>query len=59
VNLARATKAHLTEDGNALLFADWNTEEGSAVHKTFKKTGRPLAVPLEPVMNLKSCVVPL
>ena len=46
VNLSRATKQHLTEDGNALLFADWNTEEGSAVHKTFKKTGRPLAVPL-------------
>jgi integrase len=46
VNLSRATKAHLTEDGNALLFADWNTEEGSAVHKTFKQTGRPLVVPL-------------
>jgi integrase len=46
VNLSRATKAHLTEDGNALIFADWNTEEGSAVHKTFKATGRPLVVPL-------------
>ncbi len=46
VNLSRATKANLTEDGNALIFADWNTEEGSAVHKTFKATGRPLMVPL-------------
>src|SRR5262249_54235102 len=46
VNLARASKANLTEDGNALLFADWNTEPGSAVHKTFKATGRPLIVPL-------------
>ncbi|VTR91686.1 phage integrase family protein : Phage integrase family protein OS=Rhodopirellula maiorica SM1 GN=RMSM_03522 PE=4 SV=1: Phage_integrase [Gemmata massiliana] len=46
VNLTRATKEHLTEDGNAFMFADWNTEEGSAVHKTFKATGRPLAVPL-------------
>lgn len=46
VNLARATAANLTADGNALLFADWNTEPGSAVHKTFKATGRPLVVPL-------------
>jgi integrase len=46
VNLSRATKANITEDGNALLFADWNTEAGSAVHKTFKATGRPLVVPL-------------
>lgn len=46
VNLSRATAANLTEDGNALLFADWNTEPGSAVHKTFKATGRPLVVPL-------------
>lgn len=46
VNLSRASAANLTEDGNALLFADWNTEEGSAVHKTFKATGRPLIVPL-------------
>lgn len=46
VNLSRATAANLTEDGNALLFADWNSEEGSAVHKTFKATGRPLVVPL-------------
>ncbi|OWK35509.1 tyrosine-type recombinase/integrase [Fimbriiglobus ruber] len=46
VNLSRASKANLTEDGNALMFADWNTEAGSAVHKTFKQTGRPLVVPL-------------
>ena len=46
VNLSRATKANLTEDGNALIFADWNTEEGSAVHKTYKQTGRPPVVPL-------------
>lgn len=46
VNLTRATAANLTEDGNALLFADWNTEPGAAVHKTFKSTGRPLVVPL-------------
>ncbi|MBX9582847.1 MAG: tyrosine-type recombinase/integrase [Gemmataceae bacterium] len=46
VNLSRATAANLTEDGNALLFADWNTAEGSAVHKTFHRTGRPLVVPL-------------
>lgn len=49
VNLTRATAANLTEDGNALLFADWNTEPGSAVHKTFKATGRPLVVPLTDV----------
>ena len=46
VNLSRAAAANLTDDGNALLFADWNTAEGSAVHKTFKATGRPLVVPL-------------
>lgn len=46
VNLSRATAANLTDDANALLFADWNTEPGSAVHKTFKATGRPLVVPL-------------
>ncbi|MFO0849051.1 MAG: tyrosine-type recombinase/integrase [Gemmataceae bacterium] len=46
VNLSRATAANVTADGKALLFADWNTEEGSAVHKTFKRTGRPLVVPL-------------
>lgn len=46
VNLSRATAANLTDDGNGLIFADWNTEAGSAVHKTFKATGRPLVVPL-------------
>lgn len=46
VNLSRATAANLTDDGNGLIFADWNTEPGSAVHKTFKATGRPLVVPL-------------
>ena len=46
VNLSRATTAHLTEHENALLFADWNTAEGTSVHKTFKQTGRPLVVPL-------------
>jgi integrase len=46
INLTRATAANLTEDGNALLFADWNTDVTSAVHKTFKATGRPLVVPL-------------
>jgi integrase len=46
VNLSRATAANLADDGNALLFADWNSPEGSAVHKTFKATGRPLVVPL-------------
>jgi integrase len=46
VNLCRARAANITEDGNALLFADWNTDEDSAVHKTFKQTGRPLVVPL-------------
>lgn len=46
VNIARATAANLTAGGNALIFADWNTAPGSAVHKTFAKTGRPLVVPL-------------
>jgi integrase len=49
VNLSRASAANLTDDRNAFLFADWNTEEDSAVHKTFKRTGRPLVVPLPDV----------
>ncbi|WP_020474146.1 tyrosine-type recombinase/integrase [Zavarzinella formosa] len=46
VNICRATAANLADGGNSLLFADWNTPAGSAVHKTFAKTGRPLVVPL-------------
>jgi integrase len=46
VNLSRATARNVTDDGKALLFADWNTDPDTAVHKTFKRTGRPLVVPL-------------
>lgn len=46
VNLTRVTKANLTPERNALLLAGHNTDPTSAVHKTFKKTGRPLVIPL-------------
>lgn len=46
VNLTRATKANLTPEQNALMLAGHNTDPTSAVHKTFKKTGRPLVIPL-------------
>jgi integrase len=44
INLARATAANLTADGNALVFDEFNTANGEAVHKTFGKTGRALRV---------------
>jgi integrase len=46
VNLSRATAQNVTDDGKALFFADWNTDPDEEVHKTFKRTGRPLVVPL-------------
>jgi integrase len=60
VNLSRATARNVTEDGKALFFADWNSDPGSEVHKTFKRTGRPLVVPLPSpargvVAKLKAC----
>lgn len=53
VNLTRATRANVSGDGNSLVFADWNTDSESAVHKTFKRTGRPLVIPLpDPVREV-------
>ncbi len=46
VNLSRATAKNVSDDGKALFFADWNTDPDQEVHKTFKRTGRPLVVPL-------------
>ena len=48
VNLSRATALNVTDDGKALYYADWNTAPNEEVHKTFKRTGRPLVVPLPP-----------
>jgi integrase len=48
VNLARATAAHIAADGRALVFDEHNTPAGAAVHKTFKRTGQALIVPLTP-----------
>jgi integrase len=45
-NLALATAANLTADCTALVFDEHNTDPQSDVHKTFKKTGRALAVHL-------------
>lgn len=45
-NLAIATAANLTPDGDAFVFDAHNTPDASSVHKTFKKTGRALIVPL-------------
>ncbi len=49
INLIRATAKNVGESGRFLLFAEWNTEPGSTVHKTHKNTGRPLQVPLPPL----------
>jgi integrase len=49
VNLARATAANLDVEQGVLVFGDWNTDPNSAVHKTFKRTGRALVVPLSNV----------
>jgi integrase len=48
VNLTRATAAHIATDGRALVFDEHNTPAGAAVHKTFKRTGQALIVPLTP-----------
>src|SRR5262249_40904989 len=45
-NLAIATAANLTDDVTALVFDEHNTDPKSDVHKTFKKSGRALVVPL-------------
>jgi integrase len=44
----RATKANLDLENRALVYADWNTDPSSSIHKTFKKTNEPLTVPLPP-----------
>ena len=45
-NLALATAANLTGDCTVLVFDEHNTDPKSDIHKTFKKTGRALVVPL-------------
>jgi integrase len=45
-NLAIATADNLTADGKALIFGEHNTPPESSTHKTYKKTGRALIVPL-------------
>jgi integrase len=46
VNLSRVTRACINEAKNAFVLTADNTPPGSAVHKTFKATGRPLVIPL-------------
>lgn len=46
INLARATAKHVAAGGDALVFDEHNTPEGASVHKTFKRTGQALQVPL-------------
>jgi integrase len=46
VNLIRATARNLDVQQGVLWFDEWNTDPELPVHKTFKRTGRPLTVPL-------------
>lgn len=46
INLARATAAHISPDGYALVYDEHNTPEGASVHKTFKRTGQALIISL-------------
>jgi hypothetical protein len=46
INLTRATADHVRPDGLALVFAEHNTPAEAVVHKTFKRTGQALTVPL-------------
>lgn len=54
-NLWRATAANLDKQQKALVFGGWNTAPGSAVHKTYLKTGQPLVVPLTPAVYDLCC----
>jgi integrase len=47
-NIWRATKKNVDTEQGALVFAEWNTEPGTPIHKTFRKTGESLVVPLTP-----------
>lgn len=46
IHLARATAAHVSPNGESLVFDEHNTPKGATVHKTFKRTGQALIVPL-------------
>ena len=46
--LGGVTAAHITADCRALVFDEHNTPKGAAIHKTFKRTGQALIVPLTP-----------
>jgi integrase len=46
----RAEARNLDVKQGVLIYADWNTDPDLHVHKTFKKTGRPLIVPLTPTV---------
>lgn len=45
-NVWRSTAKNFDEKQNVLIYAEWNTPPDSLAHKTAKKTGRPLVVPL-------------
>jgi integrase len=47
-NLWRATAKNFNEKEGILVYDGWNTEPGTSVHKTFKKTGEAMVVPLTP-----------
>jgi integrase len=49
INLIRAEMRNLDSSNGALVFARHNTDSDSPVHKTFKKTGEALIVPLGPL----------
>ena len=52
-NICRVTARHFLPDKGLWIFDESNTDPGSSVHKTFKKTGKPLFVPLTlPVVEL-------
>jgi integrase len=45
-NICRVTARNFFSENGVWMFDASNTEPGSSVHKTFKKTGKPLIVPL-------------
>lgn len=49
-NIWRATRKNFDAEQGALIFAEWNTEPGTPIHKTFRKTGESLVVPLTPTV---------
>jgi integrase len=49
-NICRVTAKHFKENPGVWIFDEHNTEPGTPIHKTFKKTGKALVVPLTPAL---------